>query len=673
MSADVTEGLRPELLDDFYAECDELLETSRAALTQLESAMKSGAAPKVSLETLFRAMHSLKGICAIAGVRPAEELAHVIEDLLRALTRNELALTAPVADSMLAATEQLGKTIRVHRQKKPLPVAAEAVRALRAHLPQRAAPAIVLSPAGPVAAAATDVDPVAQARRRGLGIWRVVFSPSAALDQRGVRVNLIRERLGQVGEILSAAPSVQPGGLRFVFIFGAPREPEDLAAWEADGVTFEQVGAPPLPVPATGTALPVPARADADNADDSALSLTPSHIVRVGLGQLDDLMRITGEIIILRSRLKDRLGLDRSENEDIKDIDVALGRSLRELRAAVSRVRLVPVAEIFSRMPYVVRDLQRDSDRRARVVIEGEHTEIDKYLVERLKEPLLHLVRNALAHGIETPEQRRATGKSPEAVLRLRAAGVGGSVEIEVSDDGRGIVPAAIAARARVLGLKVPEVLTADAILGLLCQPGFSTRDTADRGAGRGVGMAVVRSTVHDLGGSLRLASSPGKGTTFTLRLPLTLSIADVLILRVGMQLCALPQGQVEEIFLVPADQLRTIQETEIVPYRGALLPVLRLRTIFNLEPQARTAEITVVVVRTERGATGLVVDRVESRREIVLRPLADPLVRVPGIAGATELGDGRPILVLEPAALTAGVVRPPEIDQPVEPALAMS
>jgi two-component system chemotaxis sensor kinase CheA len=653
VSSEARDGLRPELLDDFYAECDELLETARAALTQLESALKSGGSAGSSLEALFRAMHSIKGICAIAGVRPAEELAHGIEDLLRVLTRGEIAVTPAMADAILQAAGQLAKIVGAHRQQKRLPSGAEALRTLKTHLPGRTELPIPPPPA-PVS---TEPDPVAGARGRGLGIWRVVFSPSPELEKRNVRVNVVRERLAQVGEILSAAPSVQPGGLRFVFVFGARQEPADLAAWEKDGVTFEPVGVPPAAAEA-GAAAATPA-ADADDAAESALSLTPSHIVRVDLGQLDDLMRITGEIIIHRSRLKDRIGSGRMAGDELKDIDLALGRSLRELRAAVSRVRLVPVAEIFSRMPYVVRDLQRDSRQQVRVVLEGEQTEIDKYLVERLKEPLLHLVRNALAHGIETPDQRRAAGKEPEATLRLRAGRSGGMVDIEVADDGRGVDPAAIATRARAMGLRVPETLDADALLGLLCAPGFSTRETADRGAGRGVGMAVVRNTIHDLGGTLRLASAPGKGTAFTLRLPLTLSIADVLVLRVAAQLCAIPQGHVEEIFQVEVAQLRTIQQTEIVPYRGALLPILRLRTIFGIAERSGGEEMTVVVVRTDRGATGLVVDRVDSRREIVLRPLSDPLVRVPGMAGATELGDGKPILVLDPAALTAGVVRP--------------
>lgn len=661
MSAESTDGLRKELLDEFYAECDDLLETARAALTQLEAAVRSGGDVTAMLEALFRAMHSLKGICAIAGVRPAEDLAHGIEDLLRALTRAEVAVTSERVDDILAATSQLTKIVAAHRLQKRLPSAEAALQSLRTHLPKPVG-ASVLPPPPPTAAAPAESDPVSAARRRGLAIWRVVFSPSPALDQRGVRVNVIRERLAQAGEILSAAPSVQPGGLRFVFVFGARQAPADLAAWENDGVTFEPVSGPAAPAEPSK-----PADAPVEEGGDAAMSLMPSHIVRVKLGELDELMRITGEIIIHRSRLKERIGSARLENDELKDIDVALGRSLRELREAVSRVRLVPVAEIFARIPYIVRDLQRDSNRQVRVVLEGEQTEIDKYLVERLKEPLLHLVRNSLVHGIETPEERRAAGKDAVATLRLRATGSGGTVEIALSDDGRGMDAGSIAARARALGFKVPAVLDADGILGLLCTPGFSTRDTADRGAGRGVGMAVVRNTVQDLGGTLALATEPGRGSTFTLRLPLTLSIADVLILRVASQLCAIPQGQVDEIVQVSADELRAIRDTEIVPYRGAVLPLLRLRGIFGFPHDAAGPQLTIVVVRTERGATGLLVDRVESRREIVLRPLADPLVRVRGMAGATELGDGRPILVLDPVALTAGVVRPPE----PEPAIA--
>ncbi len=344
-------------------------------------------------------------------------------------------------------------------------------------------------------------------------------------------------------------------------------------------------------------------------------------------------------------------------NGDLSGDEAA--RSLRELRKAIARVRLVPIAEIFTRMPFVIRDLAAGSEKKARVVLEGHQTEIDKYVAERLKEPLLHLVRNAFSHGIETPAKRTAAGKPEEATVTLRAVSAGEFVTIQVRDDGGGIDAKAVAVRAKTLGVPVPERMDAAGLLGILCAPGFSTREEADRAAGRGVGMAVVANTVRELGGTLALDTTRGGGTEFTLRLPLTLSIVDALVVTVGGEICAVPQSAVDEIVQVAASESRSIKETEVVPYRGGLLPLVRLRAAFGLAP-ATGETLTVLVVSAERGATGLAVDRVLSRREIVVRPLTDPLVRVHGVAGATELGDGRPILILDPNALTSGVVRPP-------------
>lgn len=654
MNPESSEGLRKELLDDFYAECDELLTGIRSNITALERGVPDKAAELAKLEELFRGVHSVKGNCAIAGLRPAEELAHVIEDLLRALNRHEVTATPPMLDLMLVATDRLNKIVDAHRKQKSLPKISDLVPRIAAYLPGKNPAGQAAEPQSlPETPAATDDDPIAAARAQGLEIWSARFVPSAALEAKGVRINTIRERLAQRGTILKSAPVIVPGkGLSFEFTLALKQTPADAAAWAKDGVTFER-----------STLAPAPARAAeeaTETADDySSLSLTPSHVVRVDLGHLDELMRITGEIIIQRSRLEDRLGHQQKVDSELKDIDLALARSLRQLRAAVSRVRLVPVEEVFARMPYVVRDLARDSAKQARVLLEGQQTEIDKFLVERLKEPLLHLVRNAFAHGVETAEQRARVGKPAEATIRLRANRVGDAVEIQVQDDGRGINAQDVAARATKLGLFVPPAMDEAALLKILCEPGFSTQSDADRAAGRGVGMAVVWNTVRELGGSLRLTTQPGQGTAFILRLPLTLSIADALIVNVGNQTCAIPQAHVEEIFQAPDADVRTIQTTEIVPYRRGLLPIVRLRAVFGIDG-TYSGPLTIVVISSDRGVTGLVVDRVQTRREIVIRALTDPLVQVPAVSGATELGNGRPILILDPAMITAGVVRPP-------------
>jgi two-component system chemotaxis sensor kinase CheA len=322
------------------------------------------------------------------------------------------------------------------------------------------------------------------------------------------------------------------------------------------------------------------------------------------------------------------------------------------------RMRLVPVAEIFARMPFVVRDLARGTSKKARLKLEGQNTEVDKYLIERLKDPLLHLVRNAFSHGVETSEERRAAGKPEEATIELKAANIGDSVVIHVRDDGRGINPSAIFERARRLGLELPPMVDNAAILKILCHSGFSTRDTADRASGRGVGMAVVQTTLRELGGTLSLESEEGRGTQFTLRLPLTLAIAEALIVTSAGQICAVPQSTVRELFHATADQFQKVNGIEAIAYRDGVLPILRLDRLFGLT-SAGQAKFCVLVIESDLGSVGLVTEAVLSQREIVVRAVPDPLIQVDFIAGVTELGDGKPVLILDGGALTSGNVRP--------------
>lgn len=649
MSTDFSPALKRELLDDFYTECDELLVSMRGDLGQLEDAAEQRAGTVA--EALFRHVHSMKGISAIVGLRPAEELAHAMEDLLRGRVKGQTVFPNAWIDVLSAATQRLEQIVVAHRLGKPLPEIGEALAQLRglpssaAELPRADAPMAVRTEGE-----SSVPEPVAKNVHR----YRVSFVPSKERNERGINVGSVRERLGDLGTIESVAPSVRDkGSIVFEFIVLVPRVPADFSAWEADGIHFE-----PLADLAAnrGSQSPWPAASQSEAAE--ALSIAPSHIVRVDLARLDELMRITGEMVILRSRLAEKLRGSSAENPGLKEIDLGLGRSLREMRAALAKVRTVPIAEIFSRMPFVVRDLARDSGKKVRVVLEGRHTEVDKFIVERLKEPLLHLVRNAFAHGIELPDQRVAAGKLPEATLTLSATARGQSVTIQIRDDGRGVDLDAVAKRAARFGLPVPQPLDLSGALAILCAPGFSTKDEADLAAGRGVGMAVVANTVRELGGTLALESTLGAGTQFTLILPVSLSIIEAIVVTVGGETCAVPQAAVEEIFQIASSEVRGIQQTEVVPYRGGLLPLVRLHTLFRFSVPPAPG-LTLLVVRGERGVIGVAVDRVLSQREIVVRPLLDPLVQVSGISGATELGDGRPLLVLDPATLTRGVVRP--------------
>jgi len=301
----------------------------------------------------------------------------------------------------------------------------------------------------------------------------------------------------------------------------------------------------------------------------------------------------------------------------------------------------------------VVRDLARDSDKRVQLETFGQATEIDKFLIERMMDPILHLVRNAVSHGIETPEERAAAGKRPEGTIRLTASTIGESVTLEITDDGRGMDAAAIARRGRAAGIDMPPgELDPRALLDVICAPGFSTRDEADRVSGRGVGMSVVRETVHELGGTLHVDTAVGRGTTFRAVLPLTLAITDALIVHVGDRTFAVPQSAVREVAEVDMQALRAIENNELMTHRGAAVPVIRLSQLFALNA-APLSRMHVLVIGTGQAAVGILVDRISGQREIVVKTLRDPLVKVAGVSGATELGDGRLVLILDVGGLT--------------------
>jgi two-component system chemotaxis sensor kinase CheA len=265
-----------------------------------------------------------------------------------------------------------------------------------------------------------------------------------------------------------------------------------------------------------------------------------------------------------------------------------------------------------------------------------------------MMDPIVHLVRNAVSHGFETPDERRAAGKPEEGTLTLSAAAAGESVLIEIADDGRGIDAAEVVRRARLAGLAVPDgPIDAAGLLELLCAPGFSTRDETDRGSGRGVGMAVVKATIQQLNGTMSLHSEPGRGTRFSIELPLTLSITDAMIATVGDRTFAVPQAAVREVIEIDPAAVRRIENHEIAPYRGGTLPLVRLSQSFGLVERPRRV-LHAFVIGTGLDAVAVVVDRIIGQREIVVRPTADPMIKVDGIAGATDLGDGRVVLILD-------------------------
>jgi two-component system, chemotaxis family, sensor kinase CheA len=637
-----------DFIDDYFVECDEHLGIARQSLLALEASVDQPQVDRGRLEELFRSFHSVKGLSAMVGVVEAEKLAHQMESYLSALRAERIRLTTGGLETLIGGVLMLERVIGARREHRP-PPSVDALLAQFAALVRadRGAALPLATPAAagkPMELDADKTRALAAALAHGKQVWRFTFVPAPELAARNVNVNAIRQRLQTIGDLIHAAPVVLPGtGIAFTFIVATQHPEATFVPWRTDALTYAPYAAPP-PEPVAPSSA-------------TTSSLMPPNMVRVDLGRLDDLMRMVGELVISRARLAESLRRIESrvpggEMRALHETNQAIERQLRDLREGVMRVRLVPVREIFARMQFVVRDLTREYGKKVSLTLSGQETEIDKLLVERMMDPLLHLVRNAVSHGLESAEERVRAGKSPEGSLMLRASTTGETIVIEVEDDGRGIDAAAVVERARGVGL-VPADATSDSVvlLDILSAAGFSTRDEADRTSGRGVGMAVVRTVIEELGGSMSLETEPGVGTHFTIHLPLTLAIADALIVTVSGQTFAVPQVAVREVLQVEPANLRVLENNELIPYRAGVLPLVRLTAFFG-HPEPPGGSFHTLVVGTGRNTVGLAVERVIGLREIVVRPLADVLLRVPGIAGVTELGDGRVVLILDAVPL---------------------
>jgi len=706
-----------EFAEDYFAECEEHLTVIRRDLLEMEAFVHQPQVERSLLEELFGTFHSFKGMSGMIGVKEAEQLAHEMESYLRVLREKQVVLSQGGMDALIAGTKMLEKVIDNRRTQEPAPDIEPAIAQLQAIVPAPTQPAPSdRKDASTLPAVALTLNPeekahLADALQKGKKIWRFEFAP---IPQRGINVKEIRDRLQANGEIIHAEPRITTeGGVVFDFLLASDAQESIFADWRDDGVTYtlyqegergrggeseqeargqgagskgelpstslqpneeargqgagsrgelpstslqlNEVGqeenppSPCSPPPCSPASYPPP---------PVIAATAPSNVVRVDLAKLDELMRIVGELVISRARLDDNLTkletvVPARQLRSLRETNLNIERQLRDLRDGVMRVRLVPINEIFARMQFLVRDIARESNKKVRLELSGQETEIDKFIVERMMDPLLHLVRNAVSHGLESESDRLRLGKPPYCVIALRAAYSGELVVIEIEDDGRGVDVQAVAARARGLGLIDDDVaIDIRTALDIICSPGFSTREQADLTSGRGVGMAVVKNTVHELGGLLTLESKVGEGTRFTIQLPLTLAIADALIVSAGEQIFAVPQSSVREVIQVQRTAVTVLQNNEMIGYRGGALPLIRLSRLFGLA-ESSEGRFFAFVVGSGLNAAAIAVDRILGFREIVIRTLRDPLVQVMGIAGATELGDGRVVLILDVVALT--------------------
>lgn len=638
----------------FVAEAEEHLAASQSLLLSIDRALREQKDPSVQreLRELLRLLHTIKGLSAMVGVEPIVSLAHEMETVLRTAERAGGRVNEATIEALLEGTRAIQSRVRAVAENKPVPPpAADLLTALN-----------LLEPPAPISAGRVEItDEVAaklgpseleQLRRGARGgrrALRVNFTPSASHAAAGVSITSVREGIGGLGEIVKVVPLSPGGSLLFAIVFLTNATNEQIAAVAGiDGLTDLIAPAPPEPI--------VPSFEPEAHSEDEARE-GARGVLRVDVGRVDAAIELLGTLVVTRSRMAlavERLEKAGADARELRAIMTDHARQLRELRAAILRVRMVPMSAVVERLPLVVRGLARTSDnsreatKKVRVELSVGTAELDKTVAERLFPALVHLVRNAVDHGIESPAERVRAGKSETAVLRLDGSTRDRFVVLRISDDGRGVDRAAVAARA---GKAIPA---SDAeLLELLCRPGLSTRIEADTTSGRGLGMDIVRNVVHRLGGELTLETAPGQGTTFVVRVPLTVAIVDAFTVRSGGERFAVPVPIVEEIVELVSERVVRGPSQRLLARRGETVPLFDLAEALSLPHQSQPPQA--LVVRGARGElVAYAVDRVLGQQEIVVRPLVDPLVASGAVSGSTDLGDGRVTVVLDLLALRA-------------------
>jgi len=711
--------------DEFLSEAQELVDGLGRDLLQLDEGLKRGRVDAELINDVFRAVHTLKGLSGLFGATRMAGLSHELEDVLDDLRLGRVELSPGVLDMLFQAVTLYGRILAVEsgEGEEPAPEVEQLLVAL-GELSQRRA-----GGGGAGVVAQYELDPgllgvlteyeehrLRANIQQGQSLYRirVRFSLStidSALDDLKAKARphgeiitylptgsgadidtveleiLMASRAGlellrsaitgpnigieQVRRRSPAAPSFPPP----IQTSPPPAVRESLApasvtSRETSSVRVGRDPAEPKQTPSLVPALPkAPGQAGAGR----ELSLrSVSQTVRVDIRKLDRLMTVVGELAIVKTAIANLAERARGRVVEARELAVELARlnrtferHLAQMQSGILEVRMVPLGQAFDKLARVVRQISREHAKEVNLVITGAETEIDKLIVEELSDPLMHMIRNAIDHGIETRDERLRVAKPPVGTIALNAFQKGNHVVIEVEDDGRGMDPEALLAIAVQRGVVTQEEareLGPREVLALVFMPGFTTKEIATDLSGRGVGLDVVKTNISRLGGVVDITSDLGIGTKMTITLPITLAIIHVLLVEIGARLFAIPLANVDEAIALDETQVRTVEGREVLTVRGASLPICRLGRLFGVPAVERErAREFVVIAQVGNRRLGFGVDELVGQQDIVIKPLGKSLAKVRGFAGATELGDQRVALVIDVAALIEEVLAPAE------------
>lgn len=689
-----------QYMEMFLDESHEHLQSLNDGLLSLE---QNGTDMSV-LNEIFRNAHTLKGMSATMGYNKIAELTHEMEDVLDLLRKEKLELSEDLVDILFKCVDSLQAMIdnvgngdpedlvdvsdlvaKLSAISKPdqAPKAAPATGA-------PAAPAANAAPASGVPLTDVDLDVIRQAKNSGMRAMSIHIRLSETCLLKSARAYMVMNALDEMGDVIKSVPSAEDleqekFDHEFDVVVVTPNEVKEisdalLSISEIEEVKVDiidpdkaaaQPAAPAAAQPAPAAAQPAqaqatqqaqkpaaaPAKKAAPQKQAAAKPKKPhaSQSVRVDIEKLDTLMNLVGELVINKVRLE-QIGQTHRLSELTETLE-QMDRVTTDLQSVVMKVRMVPVSSVFNRFPRMVRDVAKELNKEINLTIEGEETELDRTVIDEIGDPLMHLLRNSLDHGVEHPDEREAKGKPRTGEIGLIARHEGNNVVIMVTDDGAGINADKIRNKAIEKGMisqEEAEALDDASAVRLIFLPGFSTTEKITDISGRGVGMDVVRSKIEALGGHVDVETKIDKGSIFKIKLPLTLAIIQALLVKVQEEMYAIPLGSIDSTINIMPTDIKTVQNREVIVLRGQIIPIVRLNEMFSV-PHVKDREeedIYVVVVHVGERKVGIVVDDLVGQQEIVIKTLGKLLSSLKMFSGATVLGDGRVALILDVGTL---------------------
>jgi len=686
-------------LSDFVAEAAEILDSLNRDLAILDRNIGQRLPPDL-LNGIFRSAHSLKGLASMFGEQRIAQLAHGMEDLLDRLRLGRLEMTDEVVDALIESLDtfqvvlaETGRGDRSEQASRRTEAACERLAEFVDTAPLEHEDALdLLEIDTQVRDVLTEYEEhrLRQNLREGMEVWKVraVFDLSD-FDRGLARLNA---NLKTIGEVISTLPSADPGdgtGIAFDIIFASrvsqrklrstlsnmPASFQPLFQARTSAPSSDQGQAPAPPAAAESRlAFPKPVPEEPPRAsvplDADSVRRALTQTVRVDIGRLDSLMDAVGELLLIKAnvaRLADEARQPGKPSpgklwgHQLHRESQLLERKLDDLQKGILEVRMVPLGQVLDKLAGAVRRIARESEKEVDFVMRGGEVEVDKLIVEALSDPLMHLVRNAVDHGIESVEERQRRGKRPRALVSVSATQRGNQVVIDVSDDGRGLDDERIrqvAVRTGIVGSAQAAQLSSRELHSLIFLPGFSTANRVSELSGRGVGLDVVKTNISRLSGMIDIHSEAGKGATFTITLPETLAIVRALVVSVSGRVYAVPLNAVSEIASITEKDVRTVERREVIALRGKTIPLARLARLFQ-HPEKPLSRQFLLVMGLAHQRLALAVDDLLGQQDVVVKPLRGRLRHTSGIAGATDLGDRKPVLVLDPGAIIEEVVNP--------------